>query len=780
MCFRVGDTVVDEKNMSKHGLNNHEVEERIKKGLVHSNTDVPTKTIPQIILGNTCTLFNFLNFGLGLAILLVGSYKNLLFLGVVFCNLLISTIQEIRAKRIVDSLSLFHESKVKAIRNGQEVMLRANEIVLDDVLKLSLGNQVLVDSVVLDGSCLVNESFITGEEDPVLKREGDTLLSGSFIVSGMVFARVIHVGEDNYTSKISKDAKYLKKVNSVLMRSLNQIIKVLSFVVIPIGLLLFWSQMRLPGASMQTAVVQTVAGLIGMIPDGLVLLTSTVLAVSVIRLSKYRVLVQELYCIETLARVDLLCLDKTGTITEGKMHLDKVIPVSTTISRIDTILQEMCRALEDSTPTMNAVREQYPGGGNWQVLKRIPFSSDKKYSLVTFQTYGTFVLGAPEFVLDAAYLTSTLKHYQASYRVLVLAERKGNHNVLLGFLLLKDVIRKEAQATLRYFQEQGVQIKIISGDNPVTVSKIAGEVGVPHSENYIDLSHVTDEDLSSIGENYTIFGRVSPLQKKQLILALQRNGHTVGMMGDGVNDVLALKTSDCAITVASGMQAAKNVSQLVLLNDNFDAMPRVVEEGRRTINNIERSATLFLVKTIYASALAVLFLFLPFPYPFQPIQLSLTNMVIIGIPSFILALEKNQERVRGNFLTNVLSRAFPVALTILTNILFALFLGQAFSFSPREISTVCVFAVFFAGYLLLLRLCRPWNRLRVSLAIVMLLIFLCEVFFLGDLFSLASFDLRLVLFTVAIFSLTFLLFGIYHDIYGWIQKKWRHYLKKRK
>lgn len=762
-----------------YGLTKKQVEKRYEEQLVHFNTDVPTKSIKQIIFDNFFTLFNLLNFGLGFAVLVVGSYKNLLFLGIVICNMLISILQEIKAKKTVDKLSLFSQSKVEVIREGKKLNISANEIVLDDVLCFYLGNQILVDSVVLSGECLVNEAFITGEETPIKKGVGDLLLSGSFIVSGNVIAKCEHIGEENYSSKISKDAKYLKKLNSELMLSLQKIIKILSLIVIPIGIFLFWSQMRIVDNTFHDAVIHTVAGLIGMIPDGLILLTSTVLAVSVIRLGKYQVLVQELYCIEMLARVDMLCLDKTGTLTEGKMELKDVIEVpGISKNKIVSILKNMTAVLEDHTPTMEAIRSCYSSKKSWHVLKTFPFSSDTKCSRVIFEE-GDFVLGAPEFLISNKKFCIDCSLYEKEYRVLLLAEKKDNQLVELAYLLIQDKIREAAIQTLKYFKQQRVQIKIISGDNPITVSQIAKRVGVINYDKYIDLSTIqTDQALKESVEKYTIFGRVTPLQKKKLVLFLKELGHTVAMTGDGVNDVLALKESDCSIAIGSGSQAAKNVSQLVLLDSNFDSMPKIVEEGRRSINNIQRSSSLFLVKTIYATFLSILFLFITISYPFEPIQMSLTNMVTIGIPSFILALEPNKERVHGSFLSNVFSKAFPTALTIFTMLMIIMTIGSVFSLNSAQISTLSVLIVAVCGFLHLYRISYPFTTLRKILFISMIIVFILEFVLLPDLFSLVTLDWKLSSIFISCLILSIGIFSFYHFAVLTFQNSYYEKIKK--
>lgn len=662
------DKIIDKNKKIDIGLTKEEVEERIKENKVNYDTSLPTKSIKTIVRENIFTLFNLINILLGVAVFCVGSYKNLLFLIVIFCNTAISIIQEINSKKAVDKLSILAQAKVNCIRDGEKQEIGINSIVLDDLLMLETGNQIVADSIILEGEVEVNESFITGESDVIYKRKGDTLLSGSFVVSGKCKAEVIHIGDENYTSKISSGAKYVKKVNSEIMKSLNGIIKIVSIAIVPIGILLFFNQLGLTENSFKNAVVNTVAAIIGMIPEGLVLLTSTVLAVSVIRLSKRKVLVQELYCIETLARVDTLCLDKTGTITEGTMEVNDIIEITKSKQELEEILSEISSASDDNNSTIEAIRAKYKNKQKWKVINKIPFSSQKKWSGVCFKDKGSYIIGAPEFVLREKYdeYKERIEKYSNDYRVIIVANSEGDFIEkelpdkleVLGFVLISDVIRKEASKTLKYFKEQGVNIKIISGDNPITVSKIAKRAGVENSEKYINMQEIkTKEQLEKAAKEYTIFGRVTPVQKKELVQALKKEGHTVAMTGDGVNDVLALKEADCSIAMASGSDATRNVAELVLLDSNFASMPEIVLEGRRTINNIERSATLFLVKTIYASILAIIFLFVNMPYPFMPIQLTLISTVTIGIPSFVLALEPNKERIKGKFLRNVISRA---------------------------------------------------------------------------------------------------------------------------
>ena len=731
------------------GLTTDQVKKRIEEDLVNHDTTIPTKSIKRIIYENFFTLFNIINIILAICILCVKSYKNMLFLLIVIINTAISTIQEIHSKKVVDKLSIVASPKAKVIRNGKTEIIDIHQLVLDDIIILKTGEQIAADCKILSNEVEVNESCITGETNTIRKKVGDILLSGSYIVSGNTTAKIEHIGEENYTAQISSGAKYVKKIKSEIMTSLDKIIKILTFAIIPIGLLFFANQLHIPGNTYKTAVIKSVAAIIGMIPEGLVLLTSTVLAVSVIRLSKSNVLVQELYCIETLARVDTLCLDKTGTLTEGSLQVEKIIAtMSSQQENLKTILQLFAKFSPDSNTTIEAIRDfcniTNNINENYQLDHAVPFSSEKKWSGISLKNKGSYVLGAPEFVLKEQFnkYKNEILSYQENYRVLSISHSNNefeNNDLpqnleLLGFVLVSDKIRKDAKKTLEYFKNQGVNIKIISGDNPVTVSKIGKQVGLENYDKYIDMSTIKDCDIDKIVENHTIFGRVSPIQKKLIIEALQSNGKTVAMTGDGVNDVLALKTSDCSIAMANGSDAAKNVSQLILLDSNFSSMPKIVAEGRRTINNIERSASLFLVKTIYSCLNAILFLLIGEPYPFEPIQLSLISTVTIGIPSFVLALEPNKERIKGNFLRNVISKSLPTALCVTTNIFAITILKKYNILTASESSTLCIISTGTLGLLLLFTLAKsrksensklPFSPSRLTLALLMIALFIC-------------------------------------------------------
>lgn len=744
------------------GLTQEEVNKRMEENQVNYDTSVKTKSIKVIICNNLFTLFNFLNLGLALAICYVKSYKNLLFLGVVFCNTLISTIQEIRAKKIIDKLSVLSATQVKVIRDKKEQVISINEIVLDDIIKYQAGNQIITDMIIRKGKCEVNEAFITGESEPIIKKEGDVVLSGSFVISGNIIGQVTHIGKDNYVATISSEAKYIKKVKSEIMKSLNTIIKIISFIIIPFGIFLLMNQLSLEDATLKQAVVNTVAALIGMIPEGLILLTSTVFAISIMRLSKYHVLVQELYCIETLARVDTLCLDKTGTITEGTMEVVDIINLNGTKENQDEILNTICTTLEDNNFTMTALKQNYHTKTSKKIIDKIPFSSEKKYSGIVCED-GQYLIGAPEFLIDTKPIQKQIDEYVEENRLLLLIHKKEEKVTPISLILIRDKMRKDAKETLEYFKKEGVNIKIISGDNIKTITTLAKRAGLDNIKA-IDLSTVDEKEISNISEQYNVFGRVLPKQKKILIQALKQQGHTVAMTGDGVNDVLALKEADCSITLSSGSDAARNVSQIVLLQDNFNAMPKIVAEGRRSINNLERSAALFLTKTTYATILAFIFIFIKEQYPFMPIQLTLTSAVTIGIPSFILALQPNHDQIKGKFINNVISTSFPGGLTIVSIIMLNILLSSFSPITEYQSSSIAVLVTAYSGFLLVYKLSQPLNLLRTIMLISLILAFLLQLIFLKDLYSLAYFTINMLIISGILMMIATMLFQLYGKV----------------
>ncbi len=740
----------NEKEYTEFGLSKEQVKERVKGGLVNSDCNVKTKSVGQIICSNVFTLFNGVNVFLAVCVAMVHSYKNLMFMGVVFWNILIGVVQEIRSKRVIDKLSLLSAPHANVIRDGEAIDINVEEIVMDDIMCLKNGNQICADAIIVDGECQVNESLLTGEADPVYKKKGDEILSGSFLVSGSVKAKVIHVGMENYVNKIVGKAKYIKKPNSEIYKSIRAIIKMVTIALAPVAILLYLNQLKM-GQSFAESVVSTVAAVIGMIPSGLVLLTSVVLAVSVIRLGRQKTLVQEMYCIETLAHVDVLCLDKTGTITEGTMVVEEVLPISDRFNQgeIGELLKSYTEALDDNNPTFEAVKAYGSSfevtEGKYKVIGKEGFSSATKRSSIIFEKEGAYYLGALEFIAPNCNedIKKIVEKYSAKgLRVLTLAnatsDESGNESIeIVALVAISDKIRDEARDTLMYFRNQGVSLKVISGDNPVTVSNIAKKAGLYDADNCVDASTlVTEEQVKEAALKYSVFGRVTPNQKLIIVNALKDAGHTVAMTGDGVNDVMALKEADCSIAMESGSEAARNVSQLVLLDSNFAHMPAIVAEGRKTINNIQRSAALYIYKTVYATILAVLFMFLPFSYPFEPIQLTLISSLGIGLPSLIVALEPNVNRVKGSFLGNVLRMAIPGGLLAVTNIMAAEILGFIFNATPDQRGTMAVYGLALAACMQLYKVCLPFNKLRSFMFSMLVGIFCFAAVFLKEFFSL--------------------------------------------
>lgn len=754
----------------QHGLTSQEVTERIQKNLVNYNNQPRTKSIKEIIYSNLFTYFNFLNIFLGAAVILAGlfsgrllySLKNCLFMGVIFCNTVISTVQEIVSKKIIDKLSVISSSKATVLRDGKEEVIEMDNIVLNDIVLLKNGNQIIVDSIIRDGAVEVNESFITGESNTILKKKGDTLLSGSFVVSGSCVAEVIHVGKDNYINTISSEAKYIKENNSVILNSFEKIVRILSVIIIPLGAALFCNQYLIIGSSISDAIINTVAALIGMIPEGLVLLTSSVMAVSIIRLGKYKVLVQQLYCIETLSRVNVICLDKTGTITTGNMKVYDIIPNKNyTKGEFTKILEKITMALYDDSPTFKALKDRFNKDIKVDVLEKITFSSERKFSAVRL-TEGSFYIGAYEYVLKSEKNLdySLINDYQQDYRILVVCKNqeqlsKTPTNLeVIGFVLIEDEIRKEAKDTLEYFKSQGVKIKIISGDNPLTVLNIAKKAGIKDDLKAIDASIINEDNVEELVVENDIFGRVTPRGKKLIILALKKLGYITAMTGDGVNDVLALKEADCSVAMASGSDAARAVSQIVLLDNNFASMPKIVAEGRRTINNIERSASLLLVKTIYTILIILTCLFTQNEYFFIPIQLTLITTCTIGIPSFVLALEPNTNIVSGNFILKIFKNSIPAGVTVFLNIVIIILFKNAFALSDEVVNALAVLLTGTTGFIHLYKISKPFNLLRGFLFAFLLLAFLYGVIFQYSFFDLSSMNLQiaLILFLLIIFS----------------------------
>ncbi len=728
------------------GLTKAQIQNRIENGLVNTQPPGITKTAGQILRENLCTFFNALNFGLAICLLLVKSYSNLLFMGVVLCNLLIGTVQQLRSKKTVERLSVLYAPKARAIRDGVETSLPVDRLVLDDVIRLKLGDQIPADAILIAGDVEVNEALLTGEPDAIAKQSGDLLLSGSFVVSGECRARVERLGEENYATRIAQEARKYKKVRSNLMRSLQRIIHFTGGAVLPLGVLLFSRAYFLSGHTLQSAVEQTAGSMIGMIPSGLMLLTSVTLAVGVMTLTKKKTLVQEMYSIETLSRVDMLCLDKTGTLTAGQMEVTAILhPDENMALETQGLIADFCGALPEDNTTATALIS-YCRSQNAQRTREamgiLPFSSERKYSAAAFPGVGVLYLGAMEFLrprLPDQLVAAADQYAKNGSRVLVFALDKDaldpkappREPEALCLVLLSDTLRPEAKQTLGFFISEGVNIKLISGDDPRTVSGVARRLSLTGSDKWVDASTLLDEAaVKAAATNYVIFGRVSPQQKRWLVEALKEAGHTVAMTGDGVNDVLALKEADCSIALNAGSDAARQVSHLVLLDDDFASLPAVVMEGRRVINNITRTASLFLVKTIFSFLLTVCSVFFGIRYPFQPVQLSLISALTIGIPSFVLALEPNRIRITGDFLKNVLARALPGAILVFLYSIIANTLGPLVGLNHLEVSTLCVYLTGCAGLCVLLKVSLPINWKRAALFVCMTLGFLLGAYYL--------------------------------------------------
>lgn len=795
------------------GLTNEQVQERIAEGKVNVNENPNTRTYKQIILENTLTFFNFLNIALLVLVLFVRSYKNSMFMGIILINTVIGIIQEIRAKKTIDKLAILTESKTVVLREGKKWSISTEKLVLNDLIFLKTGDQVPADVKVLEGTVEVNESLLTGESDNLSKSQGDELFSGSFVTSGEACCQVIHVGKDNYASQITSEAKEFKRHNSELRNSLNAILKVISIIIVPLGAMLFYKQYMIVGDTLKDSVVNMVAAVLGMIPEGLVLLTSVALTLGSMVLATKKTLVQELYCIETLARVDTLCLDKTGTITEGTMKVEDVQlydtaqttvvqhtakfdpetgePVqnvsalkpevtvsaekengqiqetvnSETVSQeerqklqeIDHIMGNMMSVLHDQNATADALRKRFPSRNDLKLIHAIPFSSDRKYSGAVFEGRGTYLMGAAQFLFpegNEELLEHCSSYAQEGYRILVLAhseqETKGTERPTglepLGLFLITDVIREEAPDTLAFFDSQGVDLKVISGDDPVTVSAIAKKAGLKNANHYIDATTIkTSEEMQRAVAECSVFGRVTPQQKKQMVQALQSQKHTVAMTGDGVNDVLALKEADCSIAMAAGSDAAKNIANVVLLDSNFGAMPHIVNQGRRVVNNIRSAASMFLIKTIFSVLLSLITIFFGDAYPFEPIQMSLISACAVGIPTFLLTQENNYNKIDHTFLRHVFMNAFPAAVTITGCVFTIMLVCQDVYHSNVMLNTACVLVTGWNYMSALRTVYSPLNTYRKVIIYGMQFAFFISAVVLQDLLTLGSLEFGMII-----------------------------------
>lgn len=715
------------------GLSPQETKLRQSNGLSNIMPPSNTKSEGQIIKENVLTFFNLIFLVLALCLCLVGSFKNLMFLLVAAANTVVGSFQEIRAKRAVDKLTLVAAGTAKAIRSGQRISVRTDQLVRDDIVEFAAGDQICADAVVRDGQLQVNESLLTGEADAILKNPGDTLKSGSFVISGRARVQLTHVGSESYAAKLAAEARRnVRSTKSEMMLSLTKLITVVGIALIPLGIILFLRHFLsvFQGLPLRDSVESTVSALIGMIPEGLYLLTSVAIAASCLKLSRKRVLVQDMNCIETLAHVDVLCVDKTGTITEPTMEVTDVYPLNSerfSYDDIEKILAAFYHGEEPDNETARAMGQQFAGETTWRAVKRMAFSSSTKWSGADFGENGRYVVGAPEFIMGDRYdsIRGEAEPWsERGCRVLLLAAYdtafddgplQSAHVAPIALVFLSNLLRPDAQETFRYFASQGVSVRVISGDNPITVAQVAARASIENADRYVDATTLsTEQDFEEAVKYYTVFGRVTPEQKRYLVRAFQKQGHTVAMTGDGVNDVLALKDANCGIAMASGSQAASQVAQIVLLNSQFSAMPAIVAEGRRVINNIQRAASLFLVKNIFSFALTLLLLFIDMPYPLLPIQLSLISTFTIGIPSFFLALEPNYARVEGKFMRNVIRRAMPGGLTNLTIVLLAGFFTSTFGLSNEQLNTICVWVMSAVGLVTLYHVSVPFTRLRLA------------------------------------------------------------------
>lgn len=850
--------------VSRHmtGLTNEEVQERIAQGQVNNNENPNTRTYKQIILENTLTFFNFLNLVLLVLVLLVGSYKNSMFVGIIFINTVIGIIQEIRAKKTIDKLAILTESKTVVLREGKKWKISTEKLVVDDLIFLKTGEQVPADAKILEGNLEVNESLLTGEADNLPKNPGDELFSGSFVTAGQACCQIIHVGSDNYASRITSEAKEFKRHNSELRNSLNAILKVISIIIVPLGAMLFYKQYYFVGDSIRDSVVNMVAAVLGMIPEGLVLLTSVALTLGALKLAQKKTLVQELYCIETLARVDTLCLDKTGTITEGTMCVESVEsypPVYDEISdetsgnktapgewnnngtkssdltegsaaaeasavsaaeaiakedgssilllqeesetgakkhrqedtakirEIEHIMGNLLSVLKDQNATADALRARFKVVQDMELDHVIPFSSDRKYSGAAFKDAGTYLMGAAQFLFPEG--NPELMEYCGSFaeeglRVLVVAHSENVNEGTeipeglepVGLLLLTDVIRAEAPDTLAYFESQGVDLKVISGDDPVTVSAIAKRAGLKNAEQYVDATTITtQEEMDEAVATYSVFGRVTPQQKQAMVKSLQAQKHTVAMTGDGVNDVLALKEADCSIAMAEGSDAAKNIANVVLLDSNFAAMPEIVNQGRRVVNNIRTAASMFLIKTIFSVLLSLITIFFGDSYPFEPIQMSLISACAVGIPTFLLAQENNYEKIDHTFLRHVFMNAFPAAVTITGCVFTVMLVCQNVYHSNLMLNTACVLVTGWNYMAALKTVYAPLNRYRKVIIYSMQVIFFAAAVILQDLLTLGSLEFGMIILVFLLMTFSPILIEV---ITAWLRNIYSRSLDK--
>ena len=757
------------------GLTEAEVLERKKRGQINIVEEKTVKSNWEIISGNVFTLFNLYNFLIAIALMSVGAYSNLAFMLIIILNICIGSFQEIHAKNMVAKLSVLTVSKVDVIRDGKEKSIGVDEVVLDDITILNMGNQISSDSVVIDGKIEVNESLLTGESDTIVKMPGDKLYSGSYVVSGKCYAKVEKVGKDNLAAEITLKSKKHKKVNSELLNSMRKVTRLTSFIIIPVGVLLFVQAFFFRDQVIKSSVVSTAAALLGMLPKGLVLLISISLATGVIKLAKKKVLVQDLYSVETLAHVDTLCLDKTGTITEGKMQVsnvetfnEEIMPIS-----VNQALSAFVNEIGDNNGTFQALNEYFKGNDNFEVDYKNSFSSERKWSSISFKDIGSIIVGAPERL--------TAKSNFEIKENMIEAQKQGKRVLLVGFskdvvedilpdieivaaIELSDPLRKNAKEMLGFFKGEGVTVKVISGDNPLTVSSIAKQAGLEDYESYIDLSTIeSDDEIIDLVDEYSIFARVSPNQKSLLVQALQAKGHTVAMTGDGVNDVIALRQADCSITLPEASDVAKQVSQIVLLNSDFSVLKDVLMEGRRVVNNITNVATIFFIKTLYSVMLSILNIITCTAFPFIPIQITLVDLAIEGYTSFFISFEPNGKQIKEKFLKSVLKNSFPYSVVIIINIIVLYFLAPALGIAEPKMTTLMYYMIGFTSILAVIRVCRPFNKMRVFLCTTTAIGFFVATILFRNLLHLSKLGIQelIVFLVMAIFSTILILIKNY-------------------
>ena len=763
------------------GLTKAQVQQREAENLVNISSIKNSKSIGSILAKNIFTFFNIVCLVVAISLIYVGAFSDLLFMAIVILNTSIGIFQEIRAKKTMDKLTLANSNFTKVIRDGEEEEIYKTEVVLDDVLVLNPGMQISCDSIVLDGFVEVNESLLTGESQPVKKKKGDSLLGGSFISSGTCKAKVNKIGNDNYISQLSEKAKQFKQSKSELLNSLRALIRIISVFMIPVAILMFYNNYKYYTANPATdysliymVVTKTAGCITAMIPAGMFLLTSVALAVSVVRLSKQHTLVQELYCIEMLARTNVLCLDKTGTLTNGSMSVkDVVLLDKRTDKDVDKIVSSMVAAFHDANHTALALKS-YFGKPTYTAEKSLPFSSERKFMGCKFKSVGTFKIGAYEYVMDKP--TDSIKKQaesfaQNGYRVLLLAECDDNFSNTncnpLALILLQDNIRKDAPKTIEWFKKNGVDIKIISGDNPITVSEVARRVGVNNYDKYISLHGLSNTEVMEAATKFSIFGRVSPEQKAILVKALKAQGKTVAMTGDGVNDILALKEADCSIAIAAGSDAARSVSQLVLLDSNFSSMPSVVAEGRRVVNNIQKSSTLFLMKTVFAIFISIFVLCLRKTYPFSPIQFILLETLVIGLPSFFLALQPNTNPIKGKFMSNLAKTVLPSGLTLVA-VTIAMYIYQMFTgISTEVLVTLCSLAITVVGFVVLFKMCKPFNVFKGIMYAIFAGLCVSLVTMLYGMFKYVPLDYTEIMFLIIVCQTSYPLYMLLEKLFDW-------------